>query len=114
MPDQFTVSITNLVFGGQLCCSNSIEVSYTQPDDAGQSTVTLTTNADGAAISPPSFPVTNTSGTVNFDLSFSEATQQSGKTVIATIMNNEIVKNTDQKNDISVSCSGSGSGSGSG
>jgi hypothetical protein len=108
---QFSVSITNLQNGGQLGCSNTIDVSYTQPGISAPSTVALTTTAT-ATVSPASVSVNNPTGTVQFTVTVPPGTNETGKTVEATITNEEEVQESDTKTGISAVCPGSPGGSG--
>ncbi len=104
MPGVFSVTIRNLNTGGQLGCSNGIAVDYTQPDDAGMSEVSLSTDAAGAAIKPLSHTVFAPSGSLKFSLSFASATSQTGKAVTAVISNNGVEQARNEKDGISVEC----------
>jgi hypothetical protein len=104
IPGQFTVRITNLADGGQLTCSNDIDVNYTQPPSVGDSTVALTIDVPEATINPPSYPVSDTAGTLSFNVTFPNGTILSGKNVIATITNNGTVRATDPRTNISILC----------
>jgi len=103
MPGQLSVKIANLSDGGQLVCSNNIDVDYTQPDDAGSATLTLTTDPVRGAIVPPFYSVSDTAGTKQFSITFLAGTTMTGMTVTATITNSGgQVENP--KTNISVAC----------
>src|SRR5262245_46038850 len=100
----FTVTITNLASGGQLGCSNSIKVDYTQPPDVGTSWVVLTIPGAMVMITPNGFQVSNTAGSLTFQVVFPPATSVSGKTVSATITNGGTPQASDAKTNISAVC----------
>jgi hypothetical protein len=107
MPN-YTIAFTSLTDGDDLDCEKIIRVAWEKPNAADEAEITLDCNChtDHSGNPDASYPTPNdrTSDTYDFTLVHNLHTDETGRTVVATITHGGAEQNRDTRTDLYAQC----------